>query len=97
LTIPDDVVQWVNGHFRDIDRATALALLEDAVDERGESVEPRLLRCAVVASRGDIDRLTDLVEELRVEWKDVILAGEYESRGGELVQVRDLSQPIRDT
>lgn len=94
MTIPDDVVAWVNGHFREIDRATAMGLLEDAVDPDGAAAEPRLLRCLVIGARGNIDRLGDLVEELRIDSEDVILSGEYESRDGRLVKVRDLSQPL---
>jgi hypothetical protein len=96
MPVPDDVVAWINSHFRDIDRATAIGLLEDAVDEWDEAVEPRLLRCAVIGSRGDIDRLTELVEELRIDSEDVILSGEYESRAGNLVKVRDLNEPLKD-
>jgi len=97
LTIPNDVVTWINGHFLEIDRATAIALLEDAVDEWGEPVEARLLRCLVIGARGDIDRLSDLVEELRIDSEDVILSGEYESRGGMLVKIRDLDEPLGDS
>jgi hypothetical protein len=96
LNIPNDVVTWINSHFREIDRATAVGLLEDAVDEWGDPVEPRLLRCLVVGARGDIDRLSDLVEELRIDCEDVILSAEYESRGGNLVKVRDLNEPLGD-
>jgi hypothetical protein len=96
LTIPDDVVTWINGHFREVDRATAVGLLEDAVDEWGDPVEPRLLRCLVIGARGDIDRLSDLVEERRIDCEDVILSGEDESRGGDLVKVRDLNEPLGD-
>ena len=94
MAIPDDVVAWVNGHFREIDRATAIGLLEEAVDEDGGRVQARLLRCLVIGARGDIDRLSDLVEELRIDSEDVILSGEYESRGGKLVKVRDLDEPL---
>jgi hypothetical protein len=96
MPIPDDVVAWINRHFREMDRTTAIGLLEDAVDEWDDPVEPRLLRCAVVGSRGDIDRLTELVEELRIDSEDVILSGEYESRAGDLVKVRDLNGPLED-
>jgi hypothetical protein len=96
MPVPDDVVAWINRHFRDMDRNTAIGLLEDAVDERDAVVEPRLLRCAVIGSRGDIDRLTELVEELRIDSEDVILSGEYESRAGNLVRVRDLNLPLED-
>ena len=87
---------WINGHFREIDRATAVGLLEDALDEWGDPVEARLLRCLVVGARGDIDRLSDLVEELRIDSEDVILSAEYESRDGNLVKVRDLNEPLGD-
>jgi len=96
MPVPDDVVAWINRHFREIDRATAIGLLEDAVDERDDAVEARLLRCAAIGSRGDIDRLTELVEELRIDSEDVILSGEYESRAGNLVRVRDLNMPLDD-
>jgi hypothetical protein len=96
MPIPNDVAAWVNRHFREIDRTTAIGLLEDAVDEWDDPVEPRLLRCAVIGSRGDLDRLTELVEELRIDSEDVILSGEYESRGGDLIKVRDLNEPLED-
>ena len=96
MPIPADVLAWIRRHFRDMDRATAIGLLEDAVDEWDEPVEPRLLRCAVVGSRGDIDRLTELVEELRIDSEDVILSGEYESRAGDLIKVRNLNEPLED-
>ena len=96
MAIPNDVIAWINGHFPEIDRATAIGLLEDAVDENGGTVEPRLLRCLVIGARGDIDRLTDLVEELRIDSEDVILSGEYESRGGKLVKIRDLNEPLSE-
>ena len=54
-----------------------------------------LAKSESVAS-GDIDRLSDLVEELRIDSEDVILSGEYESRGGKLVKVRDLDEPLGD-
>jgi len=96
MAIPDDVVAWINRHFREMDRATAVGLLEDAVDEWDDPVKPRLLRCAVIGSRGDIDRLTELVEELRIDSEDVILSGEYESRAGNLIKIRDLNDPLED-
>lgn len=96
MSLPDDLVGWIHRHFREIDRNTAIGLLEDAVDEWDNPVEPRLLRCAAIGSRGDIDRLAELVEELRIDSEDVILSGEYESRDGNLLKVRDLNLPLDD-
>jgi hypothetical protein len=41
-------------------------------------------------------KLKHEVAELRVDFRDVIVAGEYAERGGELVRVRNLNQPIED-
>ena len=96
VTIPEDVLMWVNGHFREGERAAALELLSEAVDEGNQPVRPRLLRCAVIGSRGDIDRLREMVAQLRIDWRDVIVSGEYDILDGQLVHVRDLNQPIQD-
>jgi hypothetical protein len=95
MSLPDDVVRWVKSHFgANVD--SALTMLESAVDETGELVGPRLVRCAVVASRGDLKQLALLVAQLRTDWRDVIVSGEYELQGGELIQMRDLNYPIVD-
>ena len=55
MPFPDDVVTWVNRHFSGGDVESALATLGLAVDNTGELVSPRLLRCAAVGSRGTND------------------------------------------
>jgi hypothetical protein len=94
--MPADLLKWISAHFPENDREAAVALLTEATDESGNPVGDRLSRCAALASAGDLDRLRSLVEELRIDWRDVIGAGEYEKRAGVLVQVRDLNRPIPD-
>ena len=96
MHLPDDVVSWVSRHFGAGDVESALALLGSAVDETGQPVGPRLIRCAAVGSRGDLERLRLLVADLRIDWRDVITAGEYEMREGKPVHVHDLNNPIAD-
>jgi len=36
------------------------------------------------------------IETLKHDWRDVIVEGEYASRGEELVRIRDLGEPIPD-
>lgn len=55
---------------------------------------PRLLRCMAVGSKGDPERLRYLVGLLQIDYRDVIVAGEYEPRGRQLVHVHDFNQPI---
>lgn len=75
------------------DGIRALALLDAATIEDGSPASPRLVRCAAVASQGSLERLTLLVEMLKTDWRDVIVAGEYSP---EDIRIRDLSKPIGD-
>ena len=94
--IPKDVTRFVARRFAATDQAEAFALLNDATLHDGSQPEPRLLRCAAVASRGSIERLRMEVESLKRDFRDVVVEGEYVPVGKELVKVRDLNQPIDD-
>jgi hypothetical protein len=96
MSLPDDVVRWVSRNFSGGDVESALATLGSAVDHSGELVGQRLIRCAAVGSRGDLERLRLLVTDLRVDCRDVIMGAEYEIRDGKPVQVRDFNSPIAD-
>jgi len=92
--IPADVVKWVSIHFASSERELALAALRGAVIHTGEPAGPRLLRCVVIASRANLERLNRLIADLRKDYRDVIMAGEYGIVNGKLSRLRDLSQPI---
>ena len=94
--IPDDVTRYVVRRFAAMDQAEAFALLHGAILHDGSRPEPRLLRCAALASGGSIERLRMEVESLQRDFRDVIVEGEYVPVGLELVKVRDLNQPIAD-
>lgn len=94
--IPTDVLMYIARAFPPGEQEEALALLEAATIHDGSAPGDRLWRCAVVASRGSLDRLRMEVDTLRVDYRDVIVAGEYVSVDGELVWIRDLNEPIPD-
>jgi hypothetical protein len=54
----------------------------------------RLLRCAAVGSRGDVVQLRYLVGLLQIDYRDVIMFGEYDVIDGKLTHVRNLSEPL---
>jgi hypothetical protein len=93
MPLPDDIAQTVAGAFTGVDREAAMTLLTN-VPLPEESRDPRLLRCALVASKGSIQRLMHYVALLAVDPRDVIVAGEYEVIEGKLTRVRDLSNPF---
>jgi hypothetical protein len=102
MALPEDVVRWVNAHFNDCDKARALAALRTAAIPTGEPAVPRLLRCAVVSSQGVLRRLEESVQELRVDWRDVIMAAEYRLNGRKFdgsisyERIYDFNRPIEE-
>ncbi len=93
-TIPSDVLKYVARAFPPSEQKEALSLLESATIHDGSAAGDRLVRCAVMAGGGSLDRLRVQVETLKIDYRDVIVAGEYASVDGELVQIRDLNEPI---
>jgi hypothetical protein len=102
MELPEDVVKWVDTHFSDADKSSALAVLQAASIHTGEAAGPRLLRCAAISSHGSLRRLEALVQHLRVDWRDVIMAAEYKPSGGTLhgssnpKRIFDFNRPIEE-
>ena len=94
--IPADVRKFIARKFSAAVRDEVVGLLEVAVMHDGSVPEARLLRCAVVASNGSMERLRMELETLKRDYRDVIVEGEYVPHGGKLVRVRDLNDPIAD-
>lgn len=94
MKLPPDVIAFVYTHFPDEEREAAIATLSAACIHTGEPPGDRLFRCTVMASNGDLTRLQYYAGLLAIDWRDVIVAGEYEVQGHGLVRVRDLSEPI---
>jgi hypothetical protein len=89
-----DVVAWSRAHFPANEIEAALSVLTTAVIHTGEIPSDRLLRSAAIGSRGRLERLQYYVGLLEIDWRDVIVAGEYEPVNLQVVRVRDLNSPI---
>jgi hypothetical protein len=94
MPLPADIQDFVRSTFALEDREAASALLASARIEDGTFASDRLLRCAAFAARGDLARLGRYVSMLAIDWRDVVVAGEYELRDGATVWVRDLERPM---
>lgn len=95
--LPEDVVRYVSKHFHECEREIALHRLQNALIHDGQQAGPRLLRCVVIASNGKLERLNRHISQLSVDWRDVIMAGEYTFENNKWVQLRDLSKPIEES
>jgi hypothetical protein len=94
LKIPPDIEQYVRRNFQDADTTAALGMLEGAVLHDGRSADFRMLRCALAACDNTRESLEYHVAGLAVDYRDVILAGEYVREKGEYIRLRDLSKPF---
>ena len=92
--LPADVVGWVHSHFSGDEYGVAISILVTAAIHTGEHPSDRLIRSAAIGSKGNLENLQYLVQLLAIDWRDVIVAGEYESVNHELIRVRDLNTPI---
>lgn len=91
MPLPEDIITYVQTHVAPAEQAEVLALLQGAKTHEGEDGTPRLLRCALVASKGNVEALRYQVKQLTIDYRDVIVAGEYTRQGNDLIQVRNLS------
>jgi len=94
MSVPEDVVRFVERSFSQVDRAEAIEILQGAVIEDGSPAIPRLVRCAVLSAHRDVGRLRKQVAHLKVDWRDIVVEGEYLVRERKLVRVLDLNDPI---
>ena len=89
-----DIENYILQVFSAEHQERAKQLIGGAVIEDGSAASPRLQRSALVGSRGSIENLEYYVNLLKIDYRDVIVAGEYEGRGNKLLQVRDLNVPF---
>jgi hypothetical protein len=96
VNLPEDIVDYVSRNYAEADIPTVIATLENAKLHDGRDPDFRMLRCALAASDNSVKGLQQFVSGLAIDYRDVIVAGEYASKEGELVQIRDLSMPFSD-
>ena len=85
--LPLDVLDRLNRDFGDHAAAVAALLLASRENGSEEFLCDRLARCIVHAAGADEQRIQQLIDMERRDYRDVILAGEYDAAGS---QVRDL-------
>jgi hypothetical protein len=96
MDLPDDVVRYVERSFSRIDHAETLEALRSVTLANCPEAPARMLRCVVVCANRDVGRLRKQIARLAVDYRDVIVEGEYVVRDGKLVRVRDLAEAIPD-
>ena len=72
LELEPDIVDRVHADFGLSDGHTAIA------DLVASGIKGRLARCIVLAARGSLERLRELIQIANRDYRDVIVAGEYD-------------------
>ena len=71
MTLESDIVERVRQDFSPADAELAIALITDS------RKHGRVARCIVVAAAGSTERLADLIRLAGIDYRDVIVSGEY--------------------
>lgn len=81
MTLEADIVDRINASFAGTESVSA------RVELATSGKTGRIARCVVVASEGSLQRLRELIQLVDTDYRDVIVAGEYDIA---MCQVRDL-------
>ncbi len=76
--------EMIADRFSGEDAESAKRMLADLSRDTGL----RIMKCAVYYSHGDLNRLEEMVKLARLDYRDVIVMGEYEPIRGKLVRIR---------
>ena len=89
MHLPGDICNRIDADFpTSIDRELIYSLFS----ELQVSEKPRVLRCILVAANKDIDLIVKYEGLARTDYRDVIMAGEYDYLSDN--RLRDLSHPF---
>ena len=94
MGMPEDIVAKVRQDFAEDDALTVLQLLSE-FHRDNPSISERILRCIVFLAKGSFEEFVRAVEMARVDWRDLIVAAEYDGWSGEENRRRDLNAPFK--
>lgn len=80
MYLPDDVDRRLRREYGPQEVIEIYAALED-LQRVNHATSPRVIRCIVHLAEGNAERLLDLIENARTDWRDVVLWAEYDQRG----------------
>lgn len=96
MALRSDTQLFIARTFTGPDRTAAFLFCRSATMEAGSPASPRLIRCALVSGGGSMERLRIEIAHPRINWRDVIMSGEYVSKDGRFTQVRKFNEPFDD-
>lgn len=92
MLLPIDIEDYYKKKFPPELQEEVLKLLVSIESRNKELAHPRLLRCLLFNSSNNIQSLRNQIEELFFDYRDVIVAAEYDKEKGEIKHIRDFSK-----
>jgi hypothetical protein len=92
MSLPVDVVDKVLQDFPKDESVIILQLMNEFEQTKPEWFTPRILRCIIFLSKGKFEKFASTVKEAQTDWRDVIVAAEYEDWNDK--PVRDFNLPF---
>ena len=92
MKIPQDIIVRVEREFPH-ESGGVLQRLVTLRREDARLFSDRILRCIVQAAGGSASRVEPLIQLARTDYRDLIVAAQYDAQWNPL---RDLSQPFQD-
>jgi len=89
-----DIEMYIEQVFTPGQHSRAKSFIDSTVMHDGNHVSPRCQRAILVGSYGSIEKLEDLTHLLKIDYRDVIVAGEYDGLILNPAKVRDLTKPF---
>lgn len=80
MYLPDDIDRRLRLEYGPQEVIEIYAAFED-LQEASPRINARVFRCIVHLAEGNLNRLLELVEDARTDYRDVILWAEYDQRG----------------
>jgi hypothetical protein len=96
MTFAPDILAYILQEFPAEDRDQVVTMVDAAVLHDGSPAGPRCQRAALVGSHGTLEKLERLIADLKKDYRDVIVEGEYEVHEKKLIRVRNLNQPFEN-
>jgi hypothetical protein len=78
MALPEDIIEKVRQDFSEDDSLFVLQTFKKLVSGDSKLFSDRILRCLVVLACGDADKLLKGIAAVRLDWRDVISAAEYD-------------------
>lgn len=93
MALPEDIIAKVRQDFSQGDEISILQMLSDYQRQHPDH-SARILRCIVFLAHGSFDKFAEAVTLAQLDWRDLIVAAEYDGWSGEEHRRRNLNEPF---